>query len=720
MAARDVSQTGKGIVEQALEFGNGIDDPHAAADLVMEKVSNLRNTLNNAMGEKYGDFGATVAKAESLQNDVVAAYDVVQAAVEQSKAPESFLFSEAELGVNKDVADQLLRTKRVVEVLKLLSKINDSFLKFDEALRDGKVELTAKLLLETASAVGVRADSVAPANVEIKSLSDCIIPSESKVFRLVQHQFFKKKQVLNEYLQGAFHQAVRFSDGQGGDSSLVIRKRIVDMYGNAVDLSSIMSAIQDVEESYAIVGDFCTSLLGKVFAPLLTNLESNVKLQRTEDEVKITVSQSGRKLQGKDARGLVSNALDYTNAVLEFIAKFLFYGSGEVEETLRPTMLTFGEKLWGEKGQLGEAGAETSSGICTLLISVLDRCLHSQALITGAEIKEITKLVNGFEQTVSKLGLIEVNAEGSELVHHVKNMDKMAAKEQHTNLLSKARTILLAGYQDAVVVDENNDCDSTFSTTENNTAELQREMADFAVDSESEELDGQFVAFALERMAITVCTKQLVRLAHGALQDMERGSEEFCRAVWQGVWDMFDLYCAIIPSFYGQNIGSIPGLAMLHHNDCLYISHHLMLFGHMYGPFLPQDMAGASMIGLTPTFRSMATTVFVQQLQDQHEEICTLLSALIGGGGNYGGTGPVLASLSSDGAETAKKGAALHISRLFRLWSKVLGRATLKQALGLLISRIPLAVFHDVTGYIRDEKEAHAFQHCRKRICGDL
>jgi hypothetical protein len=80
----------------------------------------------------------------------------------------------------------------------------------------------------------------------------------------------------------------------------------------------------------------------------------------------------------------------------------------------------------------------------------------------------------------------------------------------------------------------------------------------------------------------------------------------------------------------------------------------------------------------------------------------------------------VLASLSSDGAETAKKGAALHISRLFRLWSKVLGRATLKQALGLLISRIPLAVFHDVTGYIRDEKEAHAFQHCRKRICGDL
>ena len=193
MAARDVSQTGKGIVEQALEFGNGIDDPHAAADLVMEKVSNLRNTLNNAMGEKYGDFGATVAKAESLQNDVVAAYDVVQAAVEQSKAPESFLFSEAELGVNKDVADQLLRTKRVVEVLKLLSKINDSFLKFDEALRDGKVELTAKLLLETASAVGVRADSVAPANVEIKSLSDCIIPSESKVFRLVQHQFFKKK-----------------------------------------------------------------------------------------------------------------------------------------------------------------------------------------------------------------------------------------------------------------------------------------------------------------------------------------------------------------------------------------------------------------------------------------------------------------------------------------------------------------------------------------------
>jgi len=46
--------------------------------------------------------------------------------------------------------------------------------------------------------------------------------------------------------------------------------------------------------------------------------------------------------------------------------------------------------------------------------------------------------------------------------------------------------------------------------------------------------------------------------------------------------DMLDLFRAVVPVYHANEIESVPLLAMIFVNDCLYIAHHLMTLGYQF------------------------------------------------------------------------------------------------------------------------------------------
>lgn len=46
--------------------------------------------------------------------------------------------------------------------------------------------------------------------------------------------------------------------------------------------------------------------------------------------------------------------------------------------------------------------------------------------------------------------------------------------------------------------------------------------------------------------------------------------------------DALDMFRAVVPCRFSDSLAAVPRLAMLLHNDCMYISHHLMTIGHQY------------------------------------------------------------------------------------------------------------------------------------------
>lgn len=60
----------------------------------------------------------------------------------------------------------------------------------------------------------------------------------------------------------------------------------------------------------------------------------------------------------------------------------------------------------------------------------------------------------------------------------------------------------------------------------------------------------------------------------------------------------------------------LPQLSALHHNNCMYIAHHLLTLGHQFRSKLPEPLnqSVASFVDLVPTIRNMGEKCFLEQL----------------------------------------------------------------------------------------------------------
>ena len=60
----------------------------------------------------------------------------------------------------------------------------------------------------------------------------------------------------------------------------------------------------------------------------------------------------------------------------------------------------------------------------------------------------------------------------------------------------------------------------------------------------------------------------------------------------------------------------LPQLSALHHNNCMYIAHHLLTLGHQFRSKLPEPLnqSVATFVDLVPTIRHMGEKCFLEQL----------------------------------------------------------------------------------------------------------
>jgi hypothetical protein len=78
---------------------------------------------------------------------------------------------------------------------------------------------------------------------------------------------------------------------------------------------------------------------------------------------------------------------------------------------------------------------------------------------------------------------------------------------------------------------------------------------------------------------VSAAVQQLVQLAHEALQEATQSSERTARELYRAARDALQLYRAIVPVQRQHQLESVPQLAMVFHNDCLYIAHHMRMLG---------------------------------------------------------------------------------------------------------------------------------------------
>ena len=193
--------------------------------------------------------------------------------------------------------------------------------------------------------------------------------------------------------------------------------------------------------------------------------------------------------------------------------------------------------------------------------------------------------------------------------------------------------------------------------------------------------------------------------AHDALAEMKNCTDLGKTSIWRSVMDLFLLFRAMVPSIHEKKIMTMPHVAMLHYNDCLYICHNLMILGHMYGQYLPHGQSDnlntlMEMLRMAPAFRSMAGEVYVSEIRKQHKEIQNLLQ-------------DIDEENPTSRASEAKQGTRAPFP-FAKVWSDILGKETLNQTLGVTDAKIP-ALFPDIMAYLNNNEHVKRFEMAK--IC---
>ncbi|KAI7734811.1 hypothetical protein M8C21_017784 [Ambrosia artemisiifolia] len=121
--------------------------------------------------------------------------------------------------------------------------------------------------------------------------------------------------------------------------------------------------------------------------------------------------------------------------------------------------------------------------------------------------------------------------------------------------------------------------------------------------------------FSSERCAISEAASQLLELVHQTLKDVCLSSPtvalEFCHAAR----DALLLYEAVIPVKLERQLDGINQVAVLIHNDCLFLSQEILGLKFQYQSDFPTSMKGAVFIDLGIRYKLMAEEILQRQIK---------------------------------------------------------------------------------------------------------
>uniref|UniRef100_A0A8C6QTN3 Centromere/kinetochore protein zw10 homolog n=1 Tax=Nannospalax galili TaxID=1026970 RepID=A0A8C6QTN3_NANGA len=136
-------------------------------------------------------------------------------------------------------------------------------------------------------------------------------------------------------------------------------------------------------------------------------------------------------------------------------------------------------------------------------------------------------------------------------------------------------------------------------------------------------------SFSLPTCRISESVKKLMELAYQTLLEATTSSDQCAVQLFYSVRNIFHLFHDVVPTYHKENLQKLPQLAAIHHNNCMYIAHHLLTLGHQFRLRLAPVLCGgtATFVDLVPGFRRLGTECFLAQMRAQKGELLERLSS---------------------------------------------------------------------------------------------
>ncbi|XP_062995110.1 centromere/kinetochore protein zw10 homolog [Elgaria multicarinata webbii] len=194
--------------------------------------------------------------------------------------------------------------------------------------------------------------------------------------------------------------------------------------------------------------------------------------------------------------------------------------------------------------------------------------------------------------------------------------------------------------------------------------------------------------FSFPTCRISDSIQKLMALAYQTLQEASASTDQWCIQLFYSVRNIFHLFCDVVPMYHKENLQKLPQLAAIHHNNCMYIAHHLLTLGHQFRGHLNDGTA--TFVDLVPGIRKLGTECFLAQMRVQKGELLERLSSAR----NFSNVD------DEDNYSAANKAVrqVLHqLKRLGKVWQDVLPVNIYCKAMGTLLNTTLTEIIHRIT-----------------------
>ncbi|PON44618.1 RZZ complex, subunit Zw [Trema orientale] len=475
-----------------------------------------------------------------------------------------------------------VRAKReLLELVKVIVEINEKLTAAKEALRNGRLRFAAEELRELKAALGVSNGGVGDHRVD---------EGEPVVYGLLRKEWSDCFEEIQEVLSKFMANAVRFDR-----ESHAVRVKYLLSDGGGVDrieFRTVLEALDDFE--FCGNYDVRRNSNGLVLGILDYGLAKVADLL-----IKYVIAPA---VNYKSPVSFVEESVQDSKELTEAILKMVPFRDHKVEnegETIYSGILQiirfFCKSICFQNGSwIQSFGRLMWPRISDLIISNFLSKVVPQDASKLADFQKIVEHTLEFETALKEMTYIS-NSDNkvNRLSDYAENVEVHFASRKKTEILANARKLLLQ-------------CDFAIPQEYIKNDRMAANASERVVN----------LLFLSERCVVSKAALQLMELVHQTLKDVCLSSTRVALEFYHAARDVLLLYEVVIPVKLERQLEGINQVAVLMHNDCLYLSQEILGLAYEYRPEFPSSIKEhAVFVDLAPRFHVMAEEILQRQIQ---------------------------------------------------------------------------------------------------------
>uniref|UniRef100_A0A8D1LDE7 Centromere/kinetochore protein zw10 homolog n=1 Tax=Sus scrofa TaxID=9823 RepID=A0A8D1LDE7_PIG len=245
----------------------------------------------------------------------------------------------------------------------------------------------------------------------------------------------------------------------------------------------------------------------------------------------------------------------------------------------------------------------------------LSECLIKNCLVYSIptnssklqQYEEIIQSTEEFENALKEMRFLKGNT--TDLLKYARNINSHFANKKCQDVIVAARNLMTSEIHNTVKITPASKISVPDLPSPDEDDKLQVQKVSTTQYNEVVNLEPENAldqhSFSLPTCRISESVKKLMELAYQTLVEATTSSDQW------------------------ENLQKLPQLAAIHHNNCMYIAHHLLTLGHQFRLRLAPILCDgtATFVDLVPGFRRLGTECFLAQMRAQKGELLERLSS---------------------------------------------------------------------------------------------